>query len=119
MSEQRDPRLAYQRALTAYGAMVDELRDAFTHVFADLDLPDEARQRLDTALMGAFAARALLDTAQYKRIEALVVNEQREIGRQIDRLAGHVESIDQAGQLRDQKLDRIIDMLIPTREVMP
>jgi hypothetical protein len=108
----RDDETHYRGALIAYRVMLDELYDAMKELFPDADTV--AMQRYKTALDGIFASRASLDRAQYKRITRIVVNEQKEVGRQLDALAGKIDRLTAGGDKRDMKLDQLLLILSST-----
>lgn len=103
----RDPKLAYQRALTAYGAMMDELAAAFRELVPDA--PQDRIQRYETALDGFVAAQSLLNQEQYKRIEAIFVSEQNTTGAQLDLLLAEIRNLREEGLQRDTKLNTLLD----------
>jgi hypothetical protein len=107
-----DPSMAYREALTAYGAMVDELRGAL----GAIDLPDDQHLRLTSALSAVFSARAMLDREQYKRMEALIVNEQLEMARMVDSVIARIGEIEHEQATHVKKLDQIIDLLVGRRK---
>ena len=107
-----DPRIAYQRALTAFVAMSEELLAASLDLIPE-SAPNDKRDRYALARRGLTSALALLNDAQYRRLSKIVVNEQQTFSRQLDLLADLIKELQTDGKAREIKIDRLLAAIDP------